>query len=164
MIRGIVRLAGTMREKRVFPTAMHFGSHRGAAGSSLLVAVLTIIGVPACARHGAPPPIECVVDYGGEAHKIVVHPTSDPYRVPPSKIEDAFQFKAVYVAAPAPEATLDFYAYYVTERGPVIAEQTKYRPPFPRNAPSVNGNFTGDHHVYGPDGEELIYSCRWRSQ
>ncbi|HEY4105871.1 MAG TPA: hypothetical protein VGM44_18350 [Polyangiaceae bacterium] len=118
----------------------------------------------ACAKAGAPPSLECVLDYGGEAHTVIVHPTSDPYRVQPTKIEDAFEFKAVYIAAPADVAGLDLYSYYLTERGSVIADETKYRPPFPCNAPSSDGNFTGAHHVYGPDGEELVYSCRWRSR
>jgi len=130
-------------------------------GLWLLAAGLALAG---CGKGSTPPPVECVIDYGGEAHTTIVHPTSDPYRISPLAIEDAFQFKAVYVAAPQALAALNFYVYYLTERGPVIAEQTKYRPPFPRNAPSLNGNFTGAHHVYGPDGEELVYTCRWRSQ
>jgi hypothetical protein len=151
----------TMRKKRVLPSLLGLRSPGGALRLWLLAAGLAL---PSCGKGVAPPPVECVVDYGGEAHSVIVHPTLDPYRVSPLGLEDTFEFKAVYVARPAPEATLDFYVYYLTPRGPVIAEQTKYRPPFPRNSPTLNGNFTGAHHVYGPDGEELVYSCRWRSQ
>ncbi len=130
-------------------------------GLAALAALASLLG---CAKASTPPPVECTLEYGGATQKTLVHPTTDPYRVPTIKIEDVFEFKAVYVAAPIDAAALAFYAYYTTERGPVIAEETKYRPPFPRNAPVVNGNFTGAHHVYAPDGEELVYSCRWRSQ
>ena len=150
-----------MAQQRVLPSARDLRSECGIGGAWLLTAGLSLT---ACGRHAAAPPLECVVDYGGESHSLVVHASADPYRVSPLKLEDAFEFKAVYVTAPPAVAALNFYVYYLTERGPVIAEQTKYRPPFPRNAPSVNGNFTGSHHVYGPDGEELVYSCRWRSQ
>jgi hypothetical protein len=69
----------------------------------------------------------------------------------------------VYVAQPSNVAALNFYTYYVSDRGPVIVEQSKYRPPYPRNSAGSNGSFTGARYVYGPDGEELVYSCRWRS-
>lgn len=117
-----------------------------------------------CAKRAAPAPVDCAIEYGGATHLLTVVPTSDPYRVAPLAIEDAFAFKAVYTALPKVPRTLGFYVYSLTERGPVLIEQTKFQAPFPRNAPSVNGNFTGSHHVYGPDGEELIYSCRFRSQ
>jgi hypothetical protein len=126
----------------------------------LLATAPALIG---CRHQPSPPLVECVLSYGGESHTTVVRPTSEPYRINALKIEDAFEFKAVYVALPANVAALNFYTYYVSERGPVIAEQTKYRPPFPKNSPGSNGNFTGTRYVYGPDGEELVYSCHWRS-
>jgi len=132
--------------------------------AALVVSITALASALGCARATTPPPVECTIEYGGAAQKTLVRPTDDPYRVPTLKIEDAFEFKAAADAAPLDAAALAFYAYYTTDRGPVIAEETKYRPPFPRNAPSLNGNFTGTHHVYGPDGEELVYSCRWRSQ
>jgi hypothetical protein len=150
-----------MAERRVLPSSRDLRS-KGRLGRRWLLA--SSLALTACGRHTGPPPLECVVDYGGQSHSLLVHATSDPYRVSPLELEDAFEFKAVYVAAPPAVAALNFYVYYLTERGPMIAEQTKYRPPFPRNAPSLNGNFTGSHHVYAPDGEELVYSCRWRSQ
>ena len=108
--------------------------------------------------------MDCVIEYGGTTHLLSVSPTADPYRVAPLAIEDAFEFKAVYTAVPKVPRALGFYVYSLSERGPVLVEETKYQAPFPRNAPSVNGTFTGSHHVYGPDGEELVYSCRFRSQ
>jgi len=133
---------------------------RPSTGLGLLMALIS----GGCAKRAAPTPVECVIEYGGVAHLLTVSPTSDPYRVAPLAIEDAFQFKAVYTAVPKVPRALGFYVYSLSERGPVLIEQTKYQAPFPRNAPSVNGTLTGSHHVYGPDGEELIYSCRFRSQ
>ena len=78
---------------------------------------------------------------------MTVPPTSDPYRVAPLAIEDAFEFKAVYTALPKVPRTLGFYVYALGERGPVLVEQTKFQAPFPRNAPSVNGNFTGSRDL-----------------
>jgi hypothetical protein len=153
-----------MRAKRVFPLRRHSAAQHRQTSRANAWLVAAGLALTQCARGSTPSPLECVVDYGGESHKEVVHPTNDPYRVPSLKLEEAFEFKAVYVAAPPAVAALNFYVYAVTEHGPVMVEQTKYLPPFPRNAPSLNGNFTGAHHVYGPDGEELVYSCRWRSQ
>ena len=93
---------------------------------------------------------------------VLVPATTAPYRVLPHKVDDRFEFKAVYVTTPADVAVLDLYTYFVFDRGPVILEQTKYRPPFPRNSPGPGGTFTGDHYVYGPAGQELRYSCRWQ--
>jgi hypothetical protein len=146
-----------MREKRVLPAVLRW--QHGVA----LWLVAAGAALSGCKRASSPPAVECVLDYGGQSQTTVVRPTSEPYRVKALKIEDAFEFKAVYVAAPPALAALNFYAYYVSDRGPVIVEQTKYRPPFPRNSPSSNGNFTGAHHVYAPDGEELVYACSWRS-
>jgi hypothetical protein len=133
---------------------------RPSTGLGFLMAVI----LAGCAKRAAPTPVECVIEYGGTAHLLTVSPTADPYRVAPLAIEDAFEFKAVYLAVPKVPRALGFYVYSLSERGPVLIEQTKYQAPFPRNAPSVNGTFTGSHHVYGPDGEELVYSCRFRSQ
>lgn len=116
-----------------------------------------------CNKQNPPASVECVIDYWGESHTAILNATTDPYRVTPLKIDDAFEFKGVYVAAPAAEASLAFYAYYETENGPVIVEQTQYLPPFPGNTPTSNGSFTGTHHVYGAGGEELTYACHWRS-
>jgi hypothetical protein len=128
--------------------------------SWLLAAGLAVCGCEGGSRVQA---AECVLDYGGESRTVVVEPTSDPYRVQPLNIDDVFEFKAVYVTAPADVAVLDLYTYHVSERGPVIIEQTKYRPPFPKNGPGAAGTFTGSHYVYGPNGAEFLYSCRWRT-
>jgi len=118
------------------------------------------LALSACAQRHELRTVECVIDYGGQSHQALARATTDPYRVAPIKIEDAFEFKAVYVPAPAAEATLDFYVYDQTDRGPVLLEQTKFRPPFPENA-ARNGTLTGSHHVYAGGGEELVYACRW---
>lgn len=104
-----------------------------------------------------------MIEYGGEAHVLSASPTADPYRVAPLRIEDAFEFKAVYTAVPKVPQTIAFYAYSQSDRGPLLIEETHYLAPFLHNAPSVNGTFTGSHHVYAADGRELVYSCRFRS-
>jgi hypothetical protein len=149
-----------MTEKRVFIFA-GWRHSSGAAVNRCLLAAAVLAAVSGCRKAPSSPTVACTLQYGGQSWTTVVRATSDPYRVSPLKIEDAFEFKAVYVAAPADVAVLDLYTYFVLDKGPVILEQIKYRPPFPRNSSGSNGTFTGSHYVYGPDGEELRYSCRW---
>jgi hypothetical protein len=149
-----------MTEKRVFIfTGWRHSS--GAAVKVCLVAAALLTSGPGCRKAPSPKAVACTLQYGGQSWTTVVRATSDPYRVSPLEIADAFEFKAVYVAAPADVAVLDLYTYFVFDKGPVILEQSKYRPPFPKNSSGSNGTFTGSHYVYGPDGEELRYSCRW---
>jgi hypothetical protein len=147
-----------MREKRAFPSRL--GSAVAARAARLLAATLVLWG---CSKGSSAPSAACTLDYGGESQTVLVQPTSDPYHVQPHRVDDRFEFKAVYVTTPADVAVLDLYTYFVFDRGPVILEQTKYRPPFPRNNAGPGGTFTGDHYVYGPAGQELRYSCRWQA-
>ena len=147
-----------MTEKRVF---IFTGWRHSSSIASLCLLAAALASASGCRKAASPPPAVCTLQYGGQSWATVVRATSDPYRVQPLKIEDAFEFKAVYVAAPADVAVLDLYTYFVFDKGPVILEQVKYRPPFPRNSSGSNGTFTGSHYVYGPNGEELRYACRW---
>lgn len=146
-----------MGEKAVLPPG------DACSGWVVLWLIATALALSGCGKTAGPPAVECVIDYGGESYTSIVRPTSDPYRVKPLKIGDAFEFKAVYVATPPAVAALSFYVYDAGERGPVLIEQTKYRPPLPRNSSSSSAGFTGIHYVYGLQGEELVYTCRRRS-
>lgn len=147
-----------MTEKRAFPSRLRSSVAAGRAWR--LAAPFILFG---CSKGATAPSVTCTLDYGGESQTVLVQATSDPYRVLPHKVDDRFEFKAVYVTLPADVAVLDLYTYFVFDRGPVILEQTKYRPPFPRNSAGPGGTFTGDHYVYGPAGQELRYSCRWQA-
>ena len=130
-----------MTEKRVFPSPPLADTPLKVwLLAALLALALTSTG---CRRASAPALVECVLDYGGQARTTVVRATTDPYRVKPVNVDDQFAFRAVYVTAPAAAAVLDLYTYYVTEKGPVIVEQTKYLPPFPKNSAALRGSFTG---------------------
>jgi hypothetical protein len=112
-----------------------------------------------CAGSGAQRRVACTLVYGGEQRAASVPPTSDPYDVPLTPVSDALAWKVVYVAAPEALAVVSVYTYALTEKGPVLIHQAKYRPPYPHEGAR---GFTGLQSVYEPrNGHELNYWCGW---
>jgi hypothetical protein len=122
------------------------------------ILALTVLACSCAATH-VQRPLACTYVYGGEETSVAVPPTSDPYNVPIIDLGDRLGWKVVYVAPPQEGAVVSIYTYALSEQGPVLIHQAKYRPPFPR--PGAQG-FTGLHSVYEPrNGSELQYWCGW---
>ena len=112
-----------------------------------------------CATTGAQRPLQCTYVYGGEEKVVRIPPTADPYGVPLVKLGNRLAWKAVYVAAPDELAVVSVYTYSLSEQGPVLIHQAKYRPPFPQ---AGGKGFTGVHAIYEPrNSSELQYWCGW---
>jgi hypothetical protein len=112
-----------------------------------------------CATTSARRPLQCTYVYGGEEKVVRISPTADPYSVPLVELGDRLGWKAVYVAAPEELAVVSIYTYFLSEQGPVLIHQARYRPPFPQ--PGGKG-FTGVHAIYEPrNSSELQYWCGW---
>jgi hypothetical protein len=112
-----------------------------------------------CAVTGAERSIECTYVYGGEEKMVRISPTADPYRVPLVELGNRLAWKAVYVAAPEELAVVSIYTYSLSEQGPVLIHQAKYRPPLPQ---AGSKGFTGVHAIYEPrNSSELQYWCGW---
>ena len=82
-----------MSEKEASLRTRQFDLRRHPAGGVLLA---TSIVLSSCSRHSTSATVECNIDYWGKTHQAIVHPTTEPYRVSPLKIDEAFEFKAVY--------------------------------------------------------------------
>ncbi|HWA73441.1 MAG TPA: hypothetical protein VG937_13945 [Polyangiaceae bacterium] len=118
---------------------------------------------PASARPSAPSALApaqlwCTYTYGGEAKRLLVAPTRDPYRATAVKIERRFELKVVYVDAPADVAGVRIYSYYPGPDAPVLIHEAKYELLRPGHGPY---GFTGQQLVYEPRGGELAYYCEW---
>lgn len=102
--------------------------------------------------------IKCHIIYGGENFLVQASPVANPYLVESQKIGRYFEFKVVYVEAPASAAAINIYTYALASGEPVLIHQSKRRPPFPKNA--GKHGFTGLNFVYEPSkGSELQYWC-----
>jgi hypothetical protein len=115
------------------------------------------------ARASAPPTstptrLWCTYTYGGEAKRLLIAPTRDPYRVTAVKIETRFELKIVYVDAPSDVAGVRIYSYYPGPDAPVLIHEAKYQLRGPGRGPY---GFTGQQLVYEPRGGELAYYCEW---
>jgi hypothetical protein len=125
--------------------------------------------LPACASPrqmpvSAPPAtasqeqLFCTYTYAGEAKRLLIAATRDPYRVAPLKVETRFELKVVYVDAPADVAGVRVYSYYPGPDGSVLIHEAKYELGRPGRA---TYGFTGKQLVYEPRGGELEYFCEW---
>jgi hypothetical protein len=114
--------------------------------------------LPAAAHVATAQRLWCTYTYGGEAKRLLVAPTPDPYRVSAIKIESRFELKIVYVDAPADVAGLRIYTYHPGPDAPVLIHEAKYELLRPGHEPY---GFTGQQLVYEPRGGELAYYCEW---
>lgn len=102
--------------------------------------------------------IKCHITYGGENFLVQAQPAANPYLVASQKIGRYFEFKVVYVEAPASATAINIYTYGMASGEPVLIHQSKRRPPYPKNAGKYG--FTGLNFVYEPSkGSELQYWC-----
>jgi hypothetical protein len=112
-----------------------------------------------CAATNNQRPLTCTYVYGGEEKAVSIPPTTDPYNVPLIDLGDRLGWKVVYVAAPEELAVVSIYTYSLSEQGPALIHQVKYRPPYPKEG---GQGFTGVHAVYEPrNSSELQYWCGW---
>lgn len=113
---------------------------------------------PPAAASGAKPALVCTHTYAGQPQRLTVPPTRDPYSVKGTNVYDRFDFKVVYVDAPADVAGVRIYTYRLDDEGPVLIHEAKY----PVAATNLGRyGFTGQHFVYDPNGRELSYHCGW---
>ncbi len=119
---------------------------------------LTLLGC-SCAAENAQRALACTYVYGGIERSVSIPPTTDPYRVPLLDVAETLGWKVVYVAAPEPLAVVSVYTYSLSDTGPVLIHQAKYRPPFPEGG---GKGFTGLQMVYEPSYHgEFAYWCGW---
>jgi hypothetical protein len=131
------------------------------SSSAWLAACASPRGLPAsapAASGASQGQLFCTYTYGGEAKRVPIAATRDPYRVAPLKIETRFELKVVYVDAPADVAGVRVYTYYPGPDAPVLIHEAKYPLRGPGRAPY---GFTGKQLVYEPRGGELEYFCEW---
>jgi len=128
---------------------------------SLLGAFVAGLALCHCERPHADV-VDCTFLYGGDTYHAAVAPSSDPYRSALVPIGDEFAFRGTYVKSPTDVAVLGFYAYYVSDNGPVLLEQTRYYPPYAHPIRGAQSGFTGMRALYAPHGHELQYWCQWR--
>jgi hypothetical protein len=89
---------------------------------------------------------------------LTVPPTHDAYRVRAKNVQDRFDFKVVYVDAPADVAGVRVYTFHLNSDAPVLIHEAKFA------ATSENHDrygFTGKQLVYDPRGREFEYFCEW---
>jgi hypothetical protein len=103
----------------------------------------------------------CTYTYAGQPQQLSVPPTRDPYGVKATNVYDRFEFKVVYVDAPADIAGVRAYVYQLASDGPVLIHEGKYALTQQNHG---RYGFTGQHFVYDPRGRELSYHCEWLYQ
>jgi hypothetical protein len=106
----------------------------------------------------AAPQLSCQVTYAGTTHLVVVGPVTDPYTAPSVDIAGRFLFKPVMVGRAGQIERILIYTYLDALPHPVLIQQAKYLPPYPKTAKPWP--LTGQHALYaGPQERELQYSC-----
>lgn len=102
--------------------------------------------------------LRCSYTYGGEVKRVSVPPTHDAYSVRAHDVQGRFDFKVVYVDAPADVAGVRVYTYSPGPDAPVLIHQAKYAASYQNHG---RYGFTGKHFVYDPRGREFEYFCEW---
>lgn len=124
---------------------------------------LALLLAPA-APAARPDAILCSLTYAAETTTVVALPTTDPYAVTPTSVLGRFDFRVVWIEAPAAAAGVNIYTHQPTPAGPVLLHQAKFRPPYAVVPVDATHGFTGLQLVYSPDqGRELQYWCAWRT-
>jgi hypothetical protein len=99
--------------------------------------------------------LQCRLEQGPTVIQVATQAVSDPYRVPPVRI-NTFRFKPVVVGTARQVAYIKLYTYYDTPRGALLLHEAKYVAPQPGPA-----SLTGTVNVYEPLlGRELRYGCQ----
>jgi len=116
---------------------------------------------PATERAPTKTGLVCTYTYGGESRRLPVPPTHEPYTVRPKNVQDRFDFKVVYVDAPADVAGVRVYTYHLASEAPVLIHEAKF--------PAASANhdrygFTGKQLLYDPRGREFEYFCEWMTK
>jgi hypothetical protein len=103
----------------------------------------------------------CTYTYGGESKRLTVPPTQDPYGVRAESVQDRFDFKVVYVDAPADVAGVRIYTYHLGPDAPLLLHEAKYAASHENQG---RYGFTGKQLVYDPRGREFEYYCEWEAK
>jgi hypothetical protein len=112
-----------------------------------------MVGTPAFADS-----VHCHIIYGGENFSVLAQPTGDPYRIVGQKIGRYFEFKAIYVTAPAELAAISLYVYATASGESVLIHQSKFAAGVANSA--TPWGFSGFNYVYEPSkSSELQYWC-----
>ena len=137
------------------------GMHNAPMRLSFLALLLTsgLLAVPAQAGP-VPPQLSCDVTYAGATQRVQARPVADPYGVPSVDIGGRFFFKAAMVQGPQAVERITLSVYVDTPSQPVLVQQARYLPPYPRGRGGRPADLTGEQRVYaGPLERELIYQC-----
>jgi len=126
---------------------------------------LTLVIPPVFAQ----PLLHCEITYAATTYKLDERISHDPgadvgsdtggaYINEASDIGGRFRFKAVLLGTAAQLNTVKLYAYYETDRQPLLLSEVKYVAPFHYSA--TPNSLTGVHYLYSPPlGRELQYGC-----
>lgn len=102
--------------------------------------------------------LACSYTYGGEVKSVSVPPAHDVYSVRAHDVQGRFDFKVVYVDAPADVAGVRVYTYSPGPDAPVLIHQAKYAASYQNHD---RYGFTGKQLIYDARGREFEYSCAW---
>ena len=107
----------------------------------------------------ASPLLRCHFEVNAERFEHSFSPVSDPYTVTSVNLADRFRFKAVVLGDDRRVELINLYAFYETERQPMILQHTKFLMPIAQVQPSSDA-LTGRVALYSPFlGKELLYGC-----
>jgi len=131
----------------------------------MIIFVLTSAATALCAQ----PLLHCDVSYAGTTHQLdarVINDTGSDadsdtngaYINEASDIGGRFRFKAVLLGTRQHLEAVKLYAYYETDRHPVLLSEVRYSAPFTYSA--LPNSLTGLNYLYSPPlGRELQYGC-----
>jgi len=131
----------------------------------IIVSLLTFVMTSLCAQ----PLLHCEITYAGTTHQLDARINNDPgsdagsdtygaYINEASDIGGRFRFKAVLLGTRQHLLAVKLYAYYETDRRPVLLSEVRYSEPFTYSA--TPNSLTGLTHLYSPPLErELQYGC-----
>lgn len=122
----------------------------------------------------AQPRLHCDITYAGTTQQFDAYINNDPssaantdtyaaYTTEATDIAGRFRFKAILLGTRQHLETIKLYAYYETDRHPVLLSEAIYNAPFIYS--TIPNSMTGLNHLYSPPLErELLYGCALEEQ
>lgn len=124
------------------------------AAASAVVAALAVPGIASAGIR-----LACQFETGGEFQTREFAPVRNPYAVAAIDLSERFRFKAVLYGDERQVEYVKLYAYYQTERQPVLLHEARYLAPRIADG-SDPVALTGSQTLYSPDLERpLEFGC-----